>query len=37
MDELKKKPYVAPKVKEHGLVRELTQASSGKKPKKPNK
>ena len=24
-----KKKYVAPKVKEHGIVRELTQAGSG--------
>ena len=33
-----KKQYVTPNLKQHGVVRELTQASSGGKPgKKPKK
>lgn len=33
-----KKQYVKPVLKQHGVVRELTQAGSGgKKPKKPKK
>jgi hypothetical protein len=36
MEKATKKSYVTPTLKEHGMVRELTQSSSGGRKKKPN-